>query len=79
MFRQIKVPTKIVKGKPGEVLKKVIWYEHLFDVIHEAHLHLAHARDPRSHKTHIDQMRWGVTEDAIKVYAQNVYERLSQE
>jgi hypothetical protein len=57
-----------VKGKSGEVLKKVIWYEHLFEVIHEAHLHLAHARDPRSHKTHIDQMWWGVTEDTIKIY-----------
>ncbi len=46
----------------------MIWYEHLFEVIHEAHLHLAHARDSRTHKTHIDQMWWVVTEDAIKIY-----------
>ncbi len=58
LFWRIKLFNKIVKGKPTEVLKKVIWYEHLFDVIHEMHIHLAHARDPRSHKFHIDWMWW---------------------
>jgi hypothetical protein len=79
LFRKIKVLSRIVKGKPGEVLKKVIWYEHLFEVIHEAHLHLAHAREPRSHKMH----RFGGESQRTPLrfteeYAQNVYERLSQ-
>jgi hypothetical protein len=56
------------RGEITEVLKKVAWYEHLFDIIHDTHLHLAHARDPRPHKTHIDKMWWGVTEWAIQVY-----------
>ncbi len=40
----------------------------MFDIIHDTHLHLAHARDPRPHKTHIDKVCWGVTERAIQVY-----------
>jgi hypothetical protein len=62
--------------KLTEVLKKVSWYEQLLNVAHEVHLHLAHARDPRSHKTHIDKVWWGVTEEAIKVYQGTCHEYL---
>jgi hypothetical protein len=67
LFRRIKVVKK-PRGEVTEVLKKVAWYENLFDIIHDTHLHLAHARDPRPHKTHIDKVWWGVTERAIQVY-----------
>jgi hypothetical protein len=50
------------------VRKKVVWYEHLFDVIHEAHVFLGHPRDVRIHNNHIDNMWWGCTEEAIKFY-----------
>jgi hypothetical protein len=51
-----------------EINKEVLYYELLFDIIHETHMHLIHLRDVRSHKTHIDNLWWGCTEDAIKIY-----------
>jgi hypothetical protein len=62
---------KVTSKKSRESLlryKKVVWYEHLLEVIHGAHLHLPHAKDSRSYKTYIDQMWWGITEDTIKLY-----------
>ena len=55
------------KTKEGQPTK-VPYLEILFDVIHEAHLFLAHAKDTRITKIHIDSQWWGVPENAIKVY-----------
>jgi hypothetical protein len=53
----------------GEVtLKKVIWYERVFDIIHDVHLSLGHAGYSRSHKLLIDKTWWRLPETAIKVY-----------
>ena len=47
---------------------KVPYLEILFDIIHEAHLFLAHAKDCRVTKVHIDGHWWGIPENAVKVY-----------
>ena len=47
---------------------KVPYLEILFDIIHEAHIFLAHAKDTRITKIHIDGQWWGIPENAIKVY-----------
>ncbi len=67
--------TVFVKTKKGageisinEVRKKVVWYEYLFDVIHEVHVFLGHPRDVRTHKDHIHNLWWGCTEEARKIY-----------
>ena len=60
---------KIRDKDTGEVsLKKVIWYERIFDIIHDVHLSLAHASYARTHKLQIDKTWWGLPETAIKVY-----------
>jgi hypothetical protein len=48
--------------------KEVVWYEHLFDVIHEAHVFFGHTRDVRFHKNHTDNVWWGCMEEAKKIY-----------
>jgi hypothetical protein len=70
LSRRVFVKTKRGGGEISivEVRKKVIWYELLFDVIHEAHAFLGHPRDIRTHKNHIDNVWWGCTEEAIKIY-----------
>jgi hypothetical protein len=35
--------------KSGERSKKVAIYENIFDIIHQAHIHLSHAKDVRTH------------------------------
>jgi hypothetical protein len=49
-------------------LKKVIWYEKLFDTIHDIHISLAHAGYSRTDKLLIDKTLWGLHEIAVKVY-----------
>jgi hypothetical protein len=47
LSRRVFVKTKKGAGEISvvEVTKKVVWYEYLFDVIHEAHVFLGHPRD----------------------------------
>jgi hypothetical protein len=47
---------------------KVPYYEILFDIIHKAHLFLAHAKDSRFTKVHLDGQWWGIPENAVKIY-----------
>jgi hypothetical protein len=59
---------KVRDKETGEVsLRKVIWYERVFDIIHEVHLSLGHAGYSRTHKLQIDKSWWGLPETAIKV------------
>ncbi len=56
-------------NKKDEInLKKVIWYERLFDVRHEVHISLAHSVYSRTHKIIIDKTWWGLPKTAIKRY-----------
>jgi hypothetical protein len=55
---------------------KVLYLEILFDIIHQAHLFLAHAKDCRITKDHIDGQWWGIPENAIKVYRNLCPQRL---
>jgi len=69
LFRKVQEKKKKDSTEPrGVTLKKVIWYEKIFDVIHEAHLSLSHATYSRTHKILIDKKWWVVPETAIKVY-----------
>jgi hypothetical protein len=52
------------KGHPT----KIPYLEILFDIIHKAHLFLAHAKESRVTKVHIDGHWWGIPENAVKVY-----------
>ncbi len=52
---------KMKDGQPT----KVPYLEILFDIIHDAHLFLAHAKDTRITKIHIDSQWWGIPEKAI--------------
>ena len=56
------------KTKEGTQGKKVAVYEDIFDIIHEAHIHLAHARSVRTHKILIDDIWFGIPENAMLVY-----------
>jgi hypothetical protein len=69
-----------VRGKDtGRVsLKKVIWYERIFEIIHDVHLSLGHAGYSRAHKLDIDKTWWGLPERAIKVYISLCPECLSR-
>ncbi len=49
-------------------LKKVIWHERMFDIIHDIHIPLAHVGYSRTDKLLIDNTWWGLPETAIKVY-----------
>ncbi len=62
----------------GVTLKKVIWYEKSFDVIHETHLPLSHATYLRTYKILINKEWWVVPETAIKVYISLFPECLSR-
>jgi hypothetical protein len=56
LFRKVQEKKKKDSTEPrGVTLKKVIWYEKIFDVIHEAHLSLSHATYSRTHKILIDK------------------------
>ncbi len=60
---------KVRDKDTGKVsLKKVIWYERIFDIIHDVHLSLGHADYSRTHKFQIDESWWGLPETAIKDY-----------
>jgi hypothetical protein len=69
LSRRVFMKTKKGAGEISivEVRKKAVWYENLFDVIHEAHIFLGHPRDLRPHKNRIDNVWWGCTEDVIEV------------
>ncbi len=54
------------KQMTGEMGRKAI-YENVFSIIHQARIHLSHARDVRSQKTFIDYLLYGVPENAILV------------
>ncbi len=49
-------------------MEKVIWYERIFDFIHDMHVSLAHSLYARTHKIMIDKTWYGLPEPAIKVY-----------
>jgi hypothetical protein len=69
LFREVLEKKKKDSTEPHSVtLKKVIWYEFFFYIIHEAHLSLSHATYSRTHKILIDKKWWVVPETAIKVY-----------
>ena len=48
--------------------RKVLWYERAFDIIHQTHLKLAHSTYARTHKTTIDDVWWGLPENAVQIY-----------
>lgn len=52
------------KQMTGEMGRKAI-YENVFSIIHQACIHLSHARDVRSQKTFIDYLWYGVPENAF--------------
>jgi hypothetical protein len=77
LYRRIMKKHKNENGEIvlSEINKMVLYYELLFDIIHETHMHLGHPRDVRSHKTHIDNLWWGCTEDSINICVPNAYVR----
>ncbi len=56
------------KTKEGAQGKKVAVYEDIFDIMHETHIHLAHARNVRTQKLLIDDLWFGIPENAMLVY-----------
>jgi hypothetical protein len=69
LFRKVVIkPANGSNDSPGVKLKKVIWYEKFFDVIHETHILVSHSIYSRTHKTIIDSNWWGMPENTMKVY-----------
>jgi hypothetical protein len=69
LFRKVVIkPTNGSNDSPSIKLRKVIWYEKFFDVIHEAHISVSHSIYSRTHKVLIDSNWWGMPENAMKVY-----------
>ncbi len=62
----------------GVTPKRVVWYENMFDTIHEAHLHLGHLKDPRTVMNHLDLQVYGIPETAIKLYRDTCPECIRQ-
>ena len=60
--------SQLYRKRKDERPLKVPYYEIVFDIIHESHLFLAHAKDCRITKIHIDGLWWGIPENAIKIY-----------
>jgi hypothetical protein len=58
LFRKVLDMKKKDSTEPhGVTLKNVVWYEKIFDVIHDAHLSLSHTTDSRTLKILIDK-KW---------------------
>jgi hypothetical protein len=55
LFRKVVIkPTNGSNDSPGVKLKRGIWYEKFFDIIHETHISVSHSIYSRTHKTIID-------------------------
>ncbi len=50
------------------VERKVLWYELAFDIIHQTHLKPSHSTYARTHKTTIDDVWWGLPENAVQLH-----------
>ena len=62
----------------GVTTKRVVWYEIMFNMINEAHLHLGRPKDPRTVKNHLDLQVYGIPETAIRLYRDTCPECIRQ-
>jgi hypothetical protein len=60
-------PTNGSNDLPRVELKKILWYEKFFNIIHKNHISVSHSIYSRTHKTIIDNNWWGMPENAMKV------------
>jgi hypothetical protein len=75
LFRIIK-SNKSSRG--GVSTKRVVWYETMFNMINEAHLHLGRPKDPRTVKNHLDLQVYDIPETAIRLYRDTCPECIRQ-
>ncbi len=59
------------KGGDGATGRQVATYEGVFDIIDEAHLHLAHAKDSRTMYNFIGKVWYGITEKVMTEMSQH--------
>jgi hypothetical protein len=48
--------------------RKVLWYKQAFDIIYQTYLKLAHSKYARTHKATINDVWWGLPENAVQIY-----------
>ncbi len=51
----------------GKAMLRVVWYEIMFDIKHEAHLHLGHPKNLHTVKNHLDLQVYGIPKNAVKL------------